>query len=57
MKINYKKLVNKIIFTLSITKVDWKSIVIGLESSATSKGSQVKTTEPMVSTKVTNCSG
>ena len=33
-----------------------RSIVIGLAASATSKGPQVKTTEPMVSNKVTNCS-
>ena len=32
------------------------SIVIGLASRSTSKGPQVKTTEPMVSIKVTNCS-
>ena len=33
-----------------------ESIGIGLASSSTSKGLQVKTTEHMVSTKVTNCS-
>ena len=33
-----------------------KSIVIGLAASSTSKGPQVKSTEPMVSIKVTNCS-
>ena len=33
-----------------------ESIVIGLAASSTSKDPQVKTTEPMVSTKVTNCS-
>ena len=43
-----------IIFTLSNAK-HGKSIVIGLTASATSKGPQVKTTEPMVSIKVTNC--
>ena len=32
-----------------------ESIVIGLAASATSKGPHVKTTEPMVSIKVTNC--
>ena len=42
------------LFTLSIAK-DGLSIVISLATSATSKGHQVKTTEPMVSTKVTNC--
>ena len=31
-------------------------IVIGLAASSTSKGPQVKTTEPVVSIKVTNCS-
>ena len=34
----------------------WESIVIGLAASSTSKGSQIKTTESMVSFKVTNCS-
>ena len=33
-----------------------ESIVIGLAASSTSKGQQIKTTEPMVSIKVTNCS-
>ena len=33
-----------------------ESIGIGLEASSTSKGPQVKTTEPMDSTKVTYCS-
>ena len=33
-----------------------ESIVIGLAASPTSKGPQVKTTEPMVAIKVTNCS-
>ena len=33
-----------------------ESIVIGLAGSSTSKGPQVKTTEPMVSIKVTHCS-
>ena len=42
-------------FTLSNTK-HGKSIVIGLAASSTSKGPQVKTTEPMVSIKVTNSS-
>ena len=40
-------------FTLSNAK---QSIVIGLTASSTSKGHQVKTTEPMVSIKVTNYS-
>ena len=44
-----------IFFTLSNAK-DGESIVIGLAASATSKGPQVKSTEPMVSIKVTNCS-
>ena len=33
-----------------------ESIVFGLMATATSKGSQVKTTEPMDSIKVTSCS-
>ena len=33
-----------------------ESIIIGLTASSTSKGPQVKTTEPMASIKVTNCS-
>ena len=33
-----------------------RSIVIGLAASATSKGPQAKTTEPMDSIKVTYCS-
>ena len=32
-----------------------ESIVIGLAASSTPKGPQVKTTEPMLSIKVTNC--
>ena len=32
-----------------------ESIGIGLEASSTSKGPQIKTTEPMDSTKVTYC--
>ena len=32
------------------------SIAIGLAASSTSKCPQVKTTEPMVSIKITNCS-
>ena len=43
------------IFTLSNAK-HGESIVIGLAASSTSKGPQVKTTEPMVSIKVTNSS-
>ena len=43
-----------IIFTLSNVKLG-ESIVIGLSASSTSKGPPVKTTEPMVSMKVTNC--
>ena len=39
------------IFTLSIQS----SLAIGLAASATSKSPQVKTTEPMVSTTITNC--
>ena len=42
-------------FTLSNAK-HGESIVIGLAASSTSKGPQVKTTEPMVSIKFTNCS-
>ena len=44
-----------IFFTLSNAK-HGESIVIGLAASSTSKGLQVKTTEPMVSIKVTYCS-
>ena len=44
-----------LLFTLSNAK-HRESIVIGLAESATSKGPQVKTTEPMVSIKVTNYS-
>ena len=43
------------IFTLSNAK-HGESIVIGLAASSTSKRPQVKTREPMVSIKVTNCS-
>ena len=43
------------IFTLSNAK-HGESIVISFAVSATSKGPQIKTTEPMVSFKVTNCS-
>ena len=42
------------LFTLSNAK-HGESIVIGLAASSTSKDSQVKTTEPMDSIKVTNC--
>ena len=42
-------------FTLSNAK-HGESIGIGLEASPNSKGPQAKTTEPMVSTEVTNCS-
>ena len=42
-------------FTLSNAK-HGESIIIGFAASATSKGPQVKTTEPMISIKVTNCS-
>ena len=42
-------------FTLSNSK-HGETIVIGLAASSTSKGPQVKTTEPMVWIKVTNCS-
>ena len=44
-----------ILFTLSNAKHGY-GIIIGLEASAASKGPQVKTTEPMVSIKVTYCS-
>ena len=44
-----------LIFTLYNEK-HGESIVIGLVASLTSKDSQVKTTEPMVSIKVKNCS-
>ena len=47
-----KKGYNESMFTLSNAK-HGLSIVIGL---ATSKGPRVKTTEPMISIKVTNCS-
>ena len=43
------------LFTLSNAK-NRESIVIGFAASSTSKGPQVKTTEHMVSIKVTNCS-
>ena len=43
------------IFTLSNAK-HGESIVIGLAASSTSKGPPVKTTEPTVKIKVTNCS-
>ena len=43
------------IFTWSNAK-HGDNIVIGLAANSTSKGPQVKTTEPMVSIKVTNCS-
>ena len=61
MRINKKKKsklnswIKKWFFTLSNAK-HGKSIVIGLAASSTSKGPQVKTTDPMVSIKVTNCS-
>ena len=42
-------------FTLSNAK-HGQCFVIGLAASATSKGPRVKTTEPMVSIKVPNCS-
>ena len=42
-------------FTLSNAK-HGERIVIGLAASSTSKGPQVKTTEPMDSIKVTHCS-
>ena len=41
-------------FTLSNAN-HGESIVMGLAASSTSKGSQVKTTKPMVSIKVPNC--
>ena len=44
-----------IIFTLSNAQHE-EIIVIGLAASSTSKSTQVKTTEPMVSIKVTNFS-
>ena len=44
-----------LVFTLSNAK-HGKSFVIGFAASSTSKGPQVKTTEPTVSIKVTNCS-
>ena len=43
------------LFTLSNAK-HGESIVIGLAASSNSKGPQVKTTEPIVKIKVTNCS-
>ena len=43
------------VFTLSNAN-HGESIVIGLAASSTSKGPRVKTTEPMVLIKVTNCS-
>ena len=42
-------------FTLSNAKHE-ESILIGLAVSSTSKGPQAKTTEPIVSIKITNCS-
>ena len=47
--------VHRGVFTLSNAK-HGESIAIGLAANATSKGPQVKTTEPMVAIKVTNCS-
>ena len=46
---------HKLILTLSNAK-HGESIVIGLVTSSTSKGPQIKTAEPMVSIKVTYCS-
>ena len=46
---------NFLVFTLSNAK-HGESIGIGLAARSTSKGPQVKTTEPMDSIKVTNCS-
>ena len=48
-----KKAFSTHFFTLSNLKYG-ESIVIGLAASSTSKGPQIKTTEPMVSIKVTN---
>ena len=45
---------SSVLFTLSNAK-HGESIVIGLAASSTSKGPQVKTTEPMISINVTNC--
>ena len=51
----YRVLKKFSLFPLSNAK-HGESNVIGLVASSTSKGPQVKTTEPMVSIKVTNCS-
>ena len=57
--LNKKNSINKrqiwTVFTLSNAN-HGENIVIGLAASATSKDPQVKTTEPMVSIKATNCS-
>ena len=45
----------RVVLTLSNAK-HRESVVIGLTASSTSKRPQVKTTEPMVSIEVTNCS-
>ena len=50
----YIVLDQKKLFTLSNAK-HGESNVISLAASSTSKGPQVKTTEPMVVIKVTNC--
>ena len=42
------------LFSFMIFAKHWESVVIGLAASSTSKGPQIKTTEPMVSIKVTN---
>ena len=44
-----------IIFTISYA-MHGESIVIGLAAISTSRGPPIKTTEPMVSIKITNCS-
>ena len=44
------------VLTLSYAKKHGESIVIGLAACSTWKGPQVKTTEPMVSFEVRNCS-
>ena len=52
----YRLLINTSWFLLYPMRSMGESIGIGLEASLTSKGPQVKTTEPMDSIKVTYCS-
>ena len=50
------KFITMKIFLLYPMRSIGESIGIGLATSSTSKGPQIKTTEPMVSIKATNCS-